>query len=192
MAAVSPQCNNSRTLCALLFLDIMANHPMLSDKTLDDIIEERRTTRIAPTPDYVSPLESPAASPRGDIMALSPFAKASGSGSASGKPPRPPKAPAIPAPDTPAPPAPPTVSALIGRLAHEANISLKGPLTPDLRTFLKKHGICFYCRIGVHLREDCPKRTTAKPPKRPREDIPLLQQFKLAVRAEQQQQQQQQ
>ncbi len=100
--------------------------------------------------------------------------------------PDPAPAPLDPAPDrrdpSPAPPAP-AVSSLIAQMALEANVSLSGPLDDRMRTFFKLHGICFYCRKGVHLRDSCPERPSSA--KRPRSG--LAHQLRLAVKQQRQQ-----
>ncbi len=35
-----------------------------------------------------------------------------------------------------------------------------GPLTPELRDHLRKHNLCFYCRVGKHHVRDCPNKKT--------------------------------
>lgn len=161
---------------------------MVIDKSLDDCIQDRLAERgLLTSPTLASLLGSPSDSPRAELMAASPFGHASGSGDTSGKP--------TPAPATPAPPATLSIADYIVRMAVNAGISLSGKLTPEARAFLSQHGICFYCRRGVHRVSDCAKRLAAKSngKRKLADDLPadaaLIQEFKMAVRAQQRQQQ---
>ena len=160
----------------------MANE-MLQKKTLDQIIKEQSGPSRDPSPPSrcVTPGHglSPPGSPSAALMAISPFAKLAS------RPPRPP--PVYDPMDFSSAPSP-APKDIIVQMARKANIDLSGRLTPPAREFLKKHGICFYCRKDVHLSAACPVRTQ---PKRPRSDD-LADQLRWAVRMHRQHQQQQQ